>query len=204
MKALTIGLAGLLVGTAWLASRASASVASAGGDGGEQSSGWLATAEDVLISAADSVARIMPVSWGLDMWHESKIPAQYLAMIRAAEAVNGLPRNMLARLLWQESRYREDIITGRVTSSVGAQGIAQFMHATAEEFGIDPLDPAQAIPAAGRYLRQLYSSLGSWSKALAAYNWGIGNVRRKGLDKAPAETRAYYGGILADIGMAAV
>lgn len=130
-------------------------------------------------------------------WSEDKIPPEYLPAIRAAESANALPRNLLARLLWQESRYRP-----RAVSPAGAQGIAQFMPETAREFGIDPLDPAQAIPAAGRYLRQLHNRFGDWTAALAAYNWGMGNVARKGLARAPAETRRYYTDILGDIGYA--
>lgn len=129
-------------------------------------------------------------------------PAEYAGMIAAAEAQYGLPTNMLARLLYQESHYRDDIIRGDVTSSAGALGIAQFMPGTADDLGIDPLDPVQAIPAAARYLRQQFNTFGDWAMALAAYNWGPGNVRRKGLDAAPIETRLYYSSILSDIGMA--
>lgn len=129
-------------------------------------------------------------------------PAKYAGMIAAAERAQGLPEGMLARLLFQECRWREDIITGRVRSKVGAMGMAQFMPATAAEMGIDPLDPAQAIPAAARYLARLYRSLGTWTKALAAYNWGIGNVNRKGIAAAPTETRLYYSQILGDVNAA--
>lgn len=135
----------------------------------------------------------------LGLWRP---PEKYAGMIAAAEAANGLPVDMLARLLWQESRYREDIITGRVRSQVGALGIAQFMPATARELGIDPLNPAQAIPAAAQYLARLFRMFGNWSEALAAYNWGMGNVQRRGLDAAPRETRAYYREILADVNTA--
>lgn len=129
-------------------------------------------------------------------------PEKYAATIRAAEAAHGLPVDMLARLLWQECRYREEIITGRVRSPAGALGIAQFMPATAREVGIDPLNPAQAIPTAAAYLARLYRMFGTWSEALAAYNWGMGNVTRKGLAAAPRETRAYYREILADVNTA--
>ena len=132
----------------------------------------------------------------------SKVPMQYRAAISQAEALYGLPDQMLARLLWQECRYRESIITGKVRSPAGALGIAQFMPATAAEMGINPLDPFASIDAAGRYLRSLYRQTNDWSKALAAYNWGIGNVTRKGMARAPLETRNYFSQILADIGLA--
>jgi soluble lytic murein transglycosylase-like protein len=126
----------------------------------------------------------------------------YAPMIAAAEGANGIQRNLLARLLYQESRFRPDIISGETRSSAGALGIAQFMPATAAQFGIDPLDPGQAIGAAGKYLAQLYAKFGDWSLALAAYNWGPGNVSRSGLDGAPAETRDYVAQITGDVPVA--
>lgn len=135
----------------------------------------------------------------LGLW---KAPDKYLPAIRAAEQAHGLPFAMLERLLWQECRYREEIIDGRVRSPAGALGIAQFMPATAREMAIDPLNPAQAINAAGLYLARLYRMFGNWSEALAAYNWGMGNVQRKGLAQAPRETRNYYSEILADVNTA--
>lgn len=123
-------------------------------------------------------------------------PTKYDGMIRAAAASQNIDYDVLWRLLYQESRFRDDIVTGRVTSPVGALGIAQFMPATAREWGVDPLDPASAIPGAARYLRWLINQFGGdLDKAVAAYNWGIGNVRRQGLAKAPGETVKYVAAI---------
>lgn len=126
--------------------------------------------------------------------------APYRATIETAAAAFNVPVSILAWLLWKESRYNPAIISGAKRSPVGAMGIAQFMPATArEELGSEAaaLDPERAIPGAARYLRKLYNQVGTWEKALAAYNWGIGNVRRKGLAAAPAETRDYTSTILA-------
>jgi soluble lytic murein transglycosylase-like protein len=120
----------------------------------------------------------------------------YQGAIKQAAQANGVPVSILAWLFWKESRYNPDIIDGTIRSRVGALGIAQFMPATAEDEGIDPLDPSQAIPAAASYLARLYRSAGTWAAALAAYNWGIGNVQRKGINAAPAETVDYYTSIL--------
>lgn len=137
----------------------------------------------------------------LKTWQPPQAAAPYLSAIAIAEAKYGLPVNLLARLLHQESRFRQDIITGQVKSSAGALGIAQFMPATAADFGIDPLNPFQSIDAAGKYLKQLYKRFGNWQEALASYNWGQGNVARKGLAQAPTETRNYFAQIMADIGL---
>ncbi|MEH6434244.1 lytic transglycosylase domain-containing protein [Massilia sp. DD77] len=121
--------------------------------------------------------------------------APYEELITWAAGLHGVPVLVLAWLLWKESRFLPEVISGAKRSRVGALGIAQFMPATArEELGSEAaaLDPQHAVPGAARYLAKLYRSTGTWTEALAAYNWGIGNVQRKGLAAAPAETRDYY------------
>lgn len=152
-------------------------------------------------AASELSETVADVANSLTGYSYAKVPTIYRASIAAAEVNHGLPDQMLARLLWQECRYKPSIISGAVRSPAGALGIAQFMPATAKEMGIDPLDPFAAIDAAARYLRSLYRKTGDWQKALAAYNWGIGNVQRKGLANAPTETKNYFNQILADIGL---
>lgn len=183
--------AGLLAYAAWEWSRMPAAEEGAE-EGGERGGDWLG-ADNVLVEGYD-MAKGFLGGW--------RAPAKYAAMVQAAEAAHGIPAGMLERLLYQESRYREDIITGKVASPAGALGIAQFMPATAREMGINPLNPVEAIPAAAKYLASLYRRFGTWDKALAAYNWGMGNVQRKGLEAAPLETRLYYTSILSSLGMA--
>lgn len=183
----TFGLALMLVGLAWWASDYMAQAM-------DESTTTTASTSDA--TAAGWVDNIMAVTIrALGLW---RAPAKYADTIAAAEAQYGIPSRMLERLLWQESRYREDIITGQTRSRVGAVGIAQFMPSTARQLGIDPLNPDQAINGAARYLAGLYQRFGTWAQALAAYNWGMGNVARSGLDAAPTETRNYYSQILAD------
>lgn len=129
---------------------------------------------------------------------------KYAALITAAEDASGIPTDLLARLLYQESRYNPDIISGKIKSPAGALGIAQFMPATAAEMNINPLNPIEAIPAAGRYLKQQYRMFGNWSDALGAYNWGAGNYKKylQGQKTLPTETRNYISQITADVGVA--
>lgn len=124
---------------------------------------------------------------------------QYAETIRAAEQHHGIPETLLARVLWQESKFAPDVIDGRRASPAGALGIAQFMPATARQLGIDPLNPREAIPASAKYLRARYDQFGTWGAALAAYNWGQGNLAKRGIAKAPPETKAYVSEILADV-----
>lgn len=157
-----------------------------------------------VVAAAQQAGDIVTSVGEQIMFTSDNIPTQYRDAVAAAEQKYGLPANLLGRLLYQESHYRPDIINGTTRSPAGALGIAQFMPATAAQFGIDPLDPFQSIDAAGRYLAQLYATTGSWLEALAAYNWGIGNVQRKGVAAAPAETQQYFTQILTSLGMDAV
>src|SRR4029077_12678562 len=73
-------------------------------------------------------------------------------------------------------------------SGVGARGIMQLMPATARELGVtDAFDPEQNIAAGVEYLAKLIKKYGgSEVHALAAYNWGAGNV-----DQAIAAGRAF-------------
>ena len=65
---------------------------------------------------------------------------------------------------------------------------------------VDPLDPTDAIWYAARYLRNLYDRMGhSWKMALAAYNWGPGNVSRNEISDWPTETKNYVRQISADV-----
>ena len=117
--------------------------------------------------------------------------APYEDAISTAQDKYGIPQNYLAKLLNAESSFDPSIISGQRKSSTGATGIAQFMPATANDLGINPTDPIASIDASGKYLSQLFDKFQDWPKAIAAYNWGQGNVERKGLAKAPTETINY-------------
>ncbi len=81
------------------------------------------------------------------------------------------------RLIWTVA-YLETRFRPREVSPKGARGLMQFMPATARRYGLqDPFDPAQAIDAAARYLRDLQAMFGSRLELiLAAYNAGEGTV----------------------------
>jgi len=80
------------------------------------------------------------------------------------------------------------------TSPKGAQGVMQFMPATAKEMGItDPTDPVQSIDGAARYMRKLFDAYGSWDAAVAHYNGGGAQAAlvRGGAKPSFPETAAY-------------
>ena len=106
-----------------------------------------------------------------------------------AAATNDLPVDFFTRLIWQESRFKPDAI-----SRAGAQGIAQFMPATARLRGLEnPFDPLEAIAKSGQLLHGLRGEFGNLGLAAAAYNAGPGRVRDwlGGRRPLPRETRVY-------------
>lgn len=102
-------------------------------------------------------------------------------------------------------------------SHAGASGLWQFMPMTGQRYGLEQTrwydgrrDVVKATRAALDYLETLYGLLGDWHLALAAYNWGEGNLLRAiartentGLNanyetvRLPSETRHYVPKLLA-------
>ncbi len=69
----------------------------------------------------------------------------------------GLPVEFFARVIWQDSRFN-----ARAVSSKGAEGIAQFMPATADWRGLsDPFDTVAALRHSASYLRDLRNRFGN-------------------------------------------
>lgn len=109
-------------------------------------------------------------------------------LFRDLEKKNGLPDNLLDSV-WNAESSRG----ARMTSSAGAKGHFQFMDPTAAQYGLkNPSNLAESAGAAARMYRDLLKANGGdLDRALAAYNWGQGNLDKKGLGAAPAETRGY-------------
>ena len=64
-----------------------------------------------------------------------------------------------------------------LTSSKGAAGLLQLMPGTAQGLGVtDPMNVDQNLNAGYKYADQMYNKYGDWGLAMAAYNWGPGNV----------------------------
>jgi soluble lytic murein transglycosylase-like protein len=134
-------------------------------------------------------------------------------------------QNTLGRILVEEQvppellavAFVESRFNPLALSPKGARGIWQLMPATAARYGltVGPLNdhrthPEHSTRAAAKYLRDLYQMFGDWKLALAAYNWGEGNVQRvidrtglRDFDEMarrrllPLETRNYVPAVLA-------
>lgn len=112
------------------------------------------------------------------------------------EGKYGLPAGLLSSVAATESGgdpYAE--------SKAGAKGLFQFMPGTAKDMGLngrDVYDPHKSAEAAAKYLNWLMDATGGdLEKTLASYNWGLGNVKKKGMDNLPSETRNYVPKVMA-------
>jgi hypothetical protein len=84
----------------------------------------------------------------------------------------------------------------KAVSPKGAQGSMQLMPGTAKDLGVDPTNPVENAAGGEKYLSGLRAKYGNDVYALAAYNWGPGNVDKwvkegANLDKLPTETKNY-------------
>ena len=134
-------------------------------------------------------------------WTPPHAATPYLPLIRKQEEVNEIPHNLLARLLEQESDFNPKAHNTRTD----AQGMAQIVPRWHPNIN-NPFDPNEAIPYAAKYLKRLYVNFGTWDLALAAYNWGWGNMRKllakhgnNGFEFMPKETQNYVTEILGDL-----
>ncbi|MEZ6465671.1 lytic transglycosylase domain-containing protein [Klebsiella pneumoniae] len=132
----------------------------------------------------------------------SKAGAQLLGwmapMMGKLEAMYNLPSGLLRSVAITESGGNQFAVSG-----AGAQGMFQFMPGTARDMGLrgnDVFDPIKSAEAAARYLSMLLQKNGGdLGKALASYNWGIGNVQKYGMALMPQETRQYIPKVLSNM-----
>ncbi len=103
----------------------------------------------------------------------------YFPMIEAKLDSYGLPL---------ELKYLpiiESALNPIAKSKAGAQGMWQFMLATAQLYKLnvnsfidERLDPERSTDVACRYLKELYGMFGDWHMVIAAYNCGPGNMKK--------------------------
>lgn len=132
----------------------------------------------------------------------SKARAQLLGwmapMMGKLESMYNLPSGLLRSVAITESGGNQFAVSG-----AGAQGMFQFMPGTARDMGLrgnDVFDPIKSAEAAARYLSMLLQKNGGdLGKALASYNWGIGNVQKYGMALMPQETRQYIPKVLSNM-----
>jgi soluble lytic murein transglycosylase-like protein len=168
---------------------------------------WLLARNRNGTSATDSTSLISAgvdaVTAAIAGWKSVGSAPQWTLYIAEVEAQFNLPTDLLARVAYQESRFREEIIRGTKASPAGALGMFQMMPAYFQSVNVpvpysDAAVQAQAQEAAGQLVK-LYTATGSWPLALAGYNAGLGNVQKYGGIPPFQETQDYVAQITADV-----
>lgn len=103
----------------------------------------------------------------------------YLFYISSKLAKNGIPGE-IALLPFVESLFQPQAI-----SKVGASGLWQFTSSTGGFYGLrqnkwydERFSIIESTQAAINLILDMYADFNSWPTALAAYNYGVGNIKR--------------------------
>lgn len=83
------------------------------------------------------------------------------------------PASLVKAVMKVESGGKQEAVSPK-----GATGLMQLMPGTARELGVDPKDPQENVEGGSKYLQRMINKYGSKELALAAYNWGPGNIDR--------------------------
>jgi len=176
---------------------------------------WLRIQDGFAMPELNSPLVITQTRWLAarpDYVHRSMArSSRYLFYIVEEVNARGMPTE-IALLPFVESAFNPV-----AKSTAKAMGIWQFMPATGKDFKLtqnvfrdERRDVLQSTNAALDYLQRLHRQFGDWQLALAAYNWGEGNVAKAikrnqaaGLPtdylslKMPKETREYVPKLMA-------
>lgn len=108
-------------------------------------------------------------------------------IISKASRKYGVDVGLIRAVIKTESDFNPQAV-----SHAGACGLMQLMPATARSLGVsDSFDPEQNVMGGTRFLKDMLQRYnGNVDSALAAYNWGPGNVDKRP-DHLPRETREY-------------
>lgn len=105
---------------------------------------------------------------------------RYRKMISRILAKVGVPQDLIYQAV-AESGFQPRA----VNRQSGAGGMWQFIPSAARLYGLnrdrwvdERFDPVKSTIAYATYMKQLHAQLGDWYLAMAAYDWGAGNVQR--------------------------
>ena len=144
---------------------------------------WIRIRDGFQMEPMNSPLEIEQVRWlsaRPDYVHRSMArSSRYLFYIVQEVNARNMPTE-IALLPFVESAF-----VTHAKSSAKAVGLWQFMPATGKDFQLtqnvfrdERRDVLQSTDAALDYLQRLHNQFGSWELALAAYNWGAGNVAK--------------------------
>ena len=153
----------------------------------------LPTAGPVTFGPMGAAASATPTSTG-----PIAVPPEVAPLFLAAGAKYGVSPTLLAAIARQESGF-----TAHAVSTMGAEGMMQFMPGTAAGLGITPFTPAQAVDGAAQLMSGYMRQFGSVPLALAAYSAGPGAVQEYGGIPPYSETQQYVTAIMKTLGASA-
>ncbi|MGB9755512.1 MAG: transglycosylase SLT domain-containing protein [Desulfurella sp.] len=102
------------------------------------------------------------------------LPKDIMNVVQKASAMYKVPEKLILSVIKTESNFNPNAVSAK-----GAAGLMQLMPQTAQSLGVtNVFDPVQNIMAGTKYLSNLIQNLQSVPLALAAYNAGLGNVKK--------------------------
>src|ERR1700733_3625390 len=139
-----------------------------------------------------------------DAWKSAGQAQVYMHALNAAEDQYAIPTDLLARIAYQESSFRPSVISCAVKSSAGCLGLMQLNPMYYPHAGESAVADIQS---AAQLLVANHDRFKDWQVAVAAYNWGGGNVHHeyaKDADKyvladMPTQTQDYVRQVFADV-----
>jgi soluble lytic murein transglycosylase-like protein len=140
------------------------------------------------VSPLQDVASSAPVAAAVVPSLQVRTNATWLdPIISRASQKYGVDAGLIRAVIKAESNFNPQAV-----SHAGARGLMQLMPATARSLGVtDSFDPEQNVMGGTRFLKDMLQRYnGDVDAALAAYNWGPGNVDKRP-DRLPHETRDY-------------
>jgi soluble lytic murein transglycosylase-like protein len=152
---------------------------------GEETISSPKTGSAQIQNLTDSTSVAAPAELPISVQHDGT--AWLEPIISKASRKYGVDVSLIRAVIKAESNFNPQAV-----SRVGATGLMQLMPATARSLGVsDSFDPEQNVMAGTRFLKDLLQRYGGdVDSALAAYNWGPGNVDRRP-EHLPRETRDY-------------
>lgn len=136
-------------------------------------------------------------------WKNAGQGPKWVPVLNAAELQYGIPTDLLARVAYQESHFRQEIIDGTDVSPAGAMGLMQleppFFASVRVAVPYTDADTNAQIQEAAKALVSDFEQLGDWQLAVAAYDAGLGAVKKyNGVPPFP-ETQRYVAQVTADV-----